>query len=389
MSSYHARYSARIGVLAGNVMHLPGTTFTVPADVPLRGLCSASNLDQLWLWPDGSEYPPEISHWDQHGNEPAIVRPALDTAAPWRDAATPQELRSALQLFNDALGRPYAYSPARTGAVLADATMPRPRQAVEEWPAPATRPNTVSDPSMVRELADVPAGSWLHCYDKNAMYLAACSSVELGLGRLEHRVLTTFNAAPGYWQRNNRWYTTPELQWLIPQGESGSVFTEAFVWTDHNRALRNWYERIRDARAVLMDAAAIRTPGAALALRVLKLVYVMTIGWWASTRGRDEASTQYRPDWRHMIMATAHANMRRQIAKCDAAGTPPIAWVGVDTLCFLCEEGPLPVLPALTFGDGVGQWKHKCTLPPATVDAIWSLSGRERVRALVREIEQR
>jgi len=254
-----------------------------------------------------------------------------------------------------------ALGPGATGSQLMDRLMPRTmhRAPIEEWPA-AIVDNAPRDWVELRPLAVAErAGLFLHGYDKNAQFLAACSSVELGLYGLRHEWRPAFDKrVPGYWRvvvdgsPEAVWLTTPELAY---RAESSTVAVdEAWTWEHHGRALANWYARLRDARAALM---ADRSDAGQLALMLLKRSYTRAIGLLNSTTWRDPATAAYRPDWRAMIVAQARANLARNI---DKAGVRPVA-IHTDCVYLLSPERDAVAAcpPQWTLGSAPGQFKVK------------------------------
>jgi len=142
--------------------------------------------------------------------------------------------------------------------------------------------------------------------------------------------------------------------WAIERGQAVAI-SEAHVWTRHSRAMETWYERLRGARTTLQGDP---TLAGALALRALKLTYSLTISGFNSPWQRDRKSPLYRPDWRHLIIAQANANLSRALHKMDAAGYTPVA-VHKDAVYLMSDE-PDPVAagpPAVTLGTGRGPFK--------------------------------
>lgn len=290
---------------------------------------------------------------------------------------------AALALYERHVGIAPGPSPAATGRRLMDLLRPRGqhRDRVEDWPPCALTPNTVTDLSFVRDLeGQEPTFGWLHAYDKNGAYLAACSSVELGLGELEHvewrSPFAPFNARlPGYWRPagSSHWLPTP-MAARFAEEQDAPAFAEAYVWGRHGRALTHWYERLRDARYALQghDERPYR-----LALGAVKESYTIAIGWlcgyWFNPddpRYRPEsgghASAHYRPDWRHMIIATARANMLRTLSRMDPR---PVA-CHIDAVYIVsdCPSAYNALPHALTLGPGLGQWKIRYEAIP--LDAV-------------------
>ena len=205
--------------------------------------------------------------------------------------------------------------------------------------------------------------------------LSAAGVVELGLSGIEERrdpagKLPFDKRLPGYWLARiagaeERWACTPTVAWALERGQAVTI-TEASVWTKHSRAMETWYERLRTARTALYDDT---TPAGRLALGALKYTYALTISGFNSVWNRDKRSPLYRPDWRHLVIAQANANMSRALHKMDAAGYTPVA-VHKDAVYLLSDE-PDPVKacpPSVTLGTGLGHFKvQDAAIPLDTV----------------------
>ena len=127
-----------------------------------------------------------------------------------------------------------------------------------------------------------------------------------------------------------------------------------------------WYERLRGARTALY---ADTTLAGRLALGALKYTYSLTISGFNSAWQRDKRSSLYRPDWRHLIIAQANANLSRALHKMDAAGYTPVA-VHKDAVYLLSDE-PDPIKacpPSVTLGTALGHFKvQDAAIPLETV----------------------
>jgi len=271
--------------------------------------------------------------------------------------------------YAQAVGAPYYRSPGRTGLDLLQELGKRGADAKREYPerlpAPAGQADTVTELSWLRTLSPAERGkAYLHSYDKNAQWLSAAGVVDLGLSGIEERrdpsgKLPFDKKLPGYWLARiagaeERWACTPTVAWAIERGQSVTI-TEAHVWTTHSRAMETWYERLRGARTALY---ADTTPAGRLVLGALKYTYSLTISGFNSAWQRERRSPLYRPDWRHLIIAQANANMSRALHKMDRDGYTPVA-VHKDAVYLLSDE-PDPVaacLPSVTLGTGLGHFK--------------------------------
>ncbi len=320
-------------------------------------------------------FPAALTPWldlrkkGEAGSGVSLVFPLYDEHAVWgldTDGAT---LLTALLAYARAVGTPYYRSPGRTGIDLLQELGKRgagsQREYPERLPAPAGQADTVTELSWLRTLAPAEREkAYLHSYDKNAQWLSAAGVVELGLSGIEERrdatgKLPFDKKLPGYWLARiagdeERWACTPTVAWASERGQTVAI-TQAHVWTEHSRAMETWYERLRGARTALY---ADETPAGALALRALKLTYSLTISGFNSVWQRDRKSPLYRPDWRHLIIAQANANLSRALHKMDAAGYTPVA-VHKDAV-YLVSDEPDPVAacpPSVTLGTGLGHFK--------------------------------
>lgn len=260
--------------------------------------------------------------------------------------------------------RPYR-TPGALGVQLMDRTMPRTmrRDPVQEWPEPALRSDTATVESWTRDLSyAISLPGWLHAYDKNAQFLAACSSVELGLGELTTIPGTSFDKRlPGYWMYGGDWYTTPRLTYELQREQTPKTLHFGYVWLRHGRALEHWYELLRDARATLWCYA--DTPAGSLARGALKSTYAAGIGhldggWFKPNpregRPGDLQNPHFRPDWRHMIVDQARVNLRRTVDQW------PLVVACYRDCIFALADNPDPYMAAaghLKFGVNPGAFK--------------------------------
>jgi len=342
----------------------------------LRHAFVTDGLDDLHAFPTALTPWLDLRKKGEAGSGVSIVFPLYDEHAVWgldTDGAT---LLTALRAYAHAVGTPYYRSPGRTGADLLQEVgkrgADRKREFPERLPAPAGQAETVTELSWLRTLSPAERGrAYLHSYDKNAQWLSAAGVVELGLSGIEERrdpggKLPFDKKLPGYWLARiaggeERWACTPTVAWALERGQSVAI-TQASVWTQHSRAMETWYERLRGARTALY---ADTTPAGALALRALKLTYSLTISGFNSVWQRERRSPLYRPDWRHLIIAQANANLSRALHKMDRDGYTPVA-VHKDAVYLLSDE-PDPVAacpPSVTLGTGLGHFKVQDTAIP-------------------------
>jgi len=359
---------------------LPDTLAVAGQFRELRHAFVTDGLDTLHAFPTALTPWLDVRKKGEAGSGVSIVFPLYDEHTVWgldTDGAT---LLAALLAYARAMGTPYYRSPGRTGIDLLQELGKRragsQREYPERLPVPGGQADTVTELSWLRTLSPVERGKrYLHSYDKNAQWLSAAGVVELGLSGIAERrdpagKLPFDKKLPGYWLARvagaeERWACTPTVAWAMERGQAVSI-TEAHVWTQHSRAMETWYERLRGARTALY---ADPTPAGALALRALKLTYSLTISGFNSVWQRERRSPLYRPDWRHLIIAQANANLSRALHKMDRDGYTPVA-VHKDAV-YLVSDEPDPVAacpPSVMLGDGLGHFKvQDAAIPLETV----------------------
>ena len=331
-------------------------------------------------------FPTALTPWldlrrkGEAGSGVSIVFPLYDEHAVWGVDTDSATLLAGLQAYAQAVGAPYYRSPGRTGTDLLQELGKRgaesKRAFPERLPAPAGQADTVQETSWMRTLSLTERGkAYLHSYDKNAQWLSAAGVVELGLAGIEERYdaagkLPFDKKLPGYWLAKiagaeEQWCCTPTVAWAVERDQAVAI-TEAYVWTEHSRAMETWYERLRGARTALY---ADPTPAGRLALGALKYTYSLTISGFNSAWQRERRSSLYRPDWRHAILAQANANLSRALHKMDRDGYTPVA-VHKDAV-YLVSDEPDPMTacpPSVTLGTGLGHFKvQDAAVPLETV----------------------
>ena len=402
-----------------------------------------------WLWQDSDADAAEAAGWTVHGAAEGeqgapwwtaakagqwgmrhLILTAYEDRAPWREAPDAATLRDALLAYRDALGLDYRRSPGATGTRLvralhsdAHATKldlpsplpPRLRHGAQDGPLLWRRPLTPAETKK----------RWFHSFDINGQYLAACSSIALGVGSPIWRgqddarrlILAALDdpkghrLPPGYWRVDARytppagapsplegvkpsgWITTPTLRLLLDLNAQVAA-REAWVWPESRRYLESWYARLREGRAGLMtrhDAAG------RLALATLKTTYTTTVnGWMRSDKWDRSEDALYRPDWSDAIRAQARANEYRTIARvCETADACPFFAVGADALYLVSDEPDAEAAaPAgVRLGPQLGHFKVKDSLPLAEVRTVrmarWTVNGLQRELNGLREIHER
>jgi hypothetical protein len=386
--------------------------------------CTAANIAQLWVLPgagganlttlqdakDAGWYirPPEPGPWlvCRHADHPTVslVFPGLDKRRPYW-VAEPGVLLGALAELHRLLGVRYSGRPEVTAERLlrklhATATSKGLEQC--EMPPPALKASTETDLVWIRPKP--PKGSWVVACDVNAAYLAACSSLRLGVGEPVHlplQLLEGTSRGPGYWRvhsntptpdgiallpRLGRWVTTPSLD-LLEEIGAHPIVTDAWVWPGSTRPLEPWYKVLRDARAHLRDPASGLDPRVAdICQHVIRDCYGPFLGGRvASTRWERAGDALFRPDWRHHVIAQTRANLIRAVLRCSAEDQARLWAVATDCLYFVM---PTPAPPAgLVIDDHPGHFRVTGSGPlRAAVAAVGPRKGRSAVVALQRHM---
>jgi hypothetical protein len=317
-----------------------------------------------------------------------------DDENPFRAATSGRELLGALDLYAHHVGMRYRRSPGATGVALMRRLDAFDQVGDVEPPAPALDPEPAQPAVWLALDPEVPP--WLHSYDTNASWLGACSSLYLGLGRPVHRHGAPdgpFDPEwPGYWRARiegphrfplpfwtdgrPHWYTSPSLALAREVGLRVEVM-EAWTYPERRRALRPWYERLRDARSVFMELAGgamgeeQRARGR-LALAACKATYTRALGW---LRGGWLApgAPEFRPDWHDSVISKGHANVHRHIHRTwRQHGAAPLG-LEVDLVIYgSSEPDPLAAAArlALPLSRQVGKFKPAASMPGEQLAAL-------------------
>lgn len=325
-------------------------------------------------------------------------------AGPFSECATGAELARELERFTTATAGGMWH---RSGAITSERMLRRMlgagrvRVGKTAQPPPAVR-----DERGQKAQGEEPTFRWwrqaaegerraryCHAFDLNAQELGAASSLTLPVGDFEHQAEPVFDRrTPGYWLiappvwpellppphgfrwGDPIWVTTPTMELLTshPALEGPVRPLEAFTWPRAHQYLRGWYERLRDARAALLD-------GGGPALDALKETYTRGVGRLGSVdRSHGTDDPMFQPYWRHAIKAEARSRLWARLARMPLA---PVA-VDVDCAWFLSSKSAdaLAVQLGLKVGRDLGQWKHHSTLPGKVAREL--LEGDSPITAL-------
>ena len=293
-----------------------------------------------------------------------VIQPRYEDRTPWRETPDAATLRDALLAFRQATGFDWRRSSGATGTRILRAVHSGAHATTLDLdgapPAPATDGSLTDSGHIVwtRALRGSEHGGYLHSYDINGQYLAACSSLALGVGawRHERRPILPPKVAgrsdtllPGYYfvkaaekaengpapsiltNHTGEWVTAPTLRLLREQGAIVNV-PEAYTWAEHKRYLEPWYKTLKGAR----DALTVRhDPASGYALTALKQCYTHAVGWLGSELWDRSEDRLYRPDWAQQVRAQARANLLRTISRVlRLYGASPVA-VGSDCVYYV------------------------------------------------------
>ncbi len=375
-----------------------------------RGIPSPWLAPVLADWP-ASTTPAGLAPWVSLGTPSRwvdLVLPAWDDASPWRGATTNGELLEALELYAQLVGIRWRRGGGASGLALMRHVHAGPggvRLPEAHLAPPALEAGSQARGSWIA--AKLPATGHLHAFDVNGMYLAACSSAELGFGRPE--VVDAPGeglGGAGYWQARAlerrrarlpepfktggvRWYTAPAMQLLAQLGGRLPV-AKAWVYPESRRWLEPWYARLRDARTALL---ALNTPAGVLALAAVKQTYAVALGRLAGS-WLEPGDPTFRPDWRHVVMDRARANMHRHLVRVrDHAGAVPVA-LDADLAVYHSKLAD-PEAAAAELGleldlVQLGKWKPAGSAPAAAARAaIGARKGLGAQRALLEALGAR
>lgn len=317
-------------------------------------------------------------------------------AGPWSDEPDFHVAAAGLRLLEGTLGRAWESTVARTAQGLILDGHPRQhggRALDRDAQVPAVCSGNVEGPwsswrrpfTPTEELA-----RYVHLYDANAQYLAPWQTTELGVGELVHDTEggVPLLHRPGFWRLaeplpdvlDDEWLGLLPRPWGLGQvdgdlpvyssvtlnyaaellGPGAVRVVEGWYWPERSRYLRPAGERLRAARGALLDHVADGAPGADLALTAVKSLYRVMTGRLQSTRVGAEGSPWRRPDWAHLLKATARVNLHRRLDNLAAA---PWA-VATDGLLFAGDiPGPRVFADKirLPLGTGLGKFTHKGT----------------------------
>lgn len=356
-----------------------GTVFFTPRDTHWQGLADAPGwtFTGTDAWRTASRHDSRIrfghlAHIDP-ADDPLLILSDGAEAAPVTTGCL--VITAVLhQLFYDLAGVPFYAEGGTTSALLLDQTLHvRGEYPLRRWDDPHA-PRVTEHP-WPGPLGDPPANGIT--LDRNAMYLAAAGHVVLPMDALERIDSVPADWDPrhavGYWcirvpgnpeprlphpcgagavPGELLWVTSPTVEFL---SQLGCKFDITAAWVcPRIRARRvlsgrgtngggKWYERLRDARAAVLDS---QDPDCVNVLAAVKEVYRRGVGALGRESGR-----WYRPDWKQFIHAQARISMWRAMHQIGQKDSLWPAATRTDTVTY----DRLP--PSARVGDGMGEWR--------------------------------
>lgn len=304
------------------------------------------------------------------------------------DEPTPAQIAKRLQLLADSLRFPWKINAGVTAVDLMLQTRTK-TWSPQEWRDVVFAPSTIAPPFGIGDVesdfnwsrpptSEERQRRYIHAYDRGGSYVAGIAGLELPIGNpVHHPDGAPFNAkTPGYWLvdipettdwrlpyllnprglqfTGPKWVCTPTLERAIELGYQPQIL-EAWLWARHGRVLLGWYERFRDAGAMLD----LDDPDAQAARDQAKIIRTHGIG----IIGSDEhlkGKPAYSPERRLHVIAKAKANIVYRLHQIgEKTGQWPLA-VATDTVLYASDDpDPVTAWPGgpKSFGRGFGQYK--------------------------------
>lgn len=247
---------------------------------------------------------------------------------------------------------------------------------------------------------------YCHGLDLNLAYAAAASSLELPLGPCEHapfpftgfdkRVPGVYLFEPPRWPGPGPapwveledegstavWVTGPTAERMVAQGLEP---LEAWLWPQHGRWLRPWYEMLKAARTELLEG-----PPAALA--AVKQTCRQGLGRLSSERRTLPRGAEYleddptfQPYWNWAVIAEVRCRIWQRLQRLPVV---PVA-IDTDALYFLSSRRSPEDLAeriGLPYGEGLGQFKAHGTCRATEARAVLETPDTGRAVAALREL---
>ena len=397
----HADALENLGLPRGIRVSGPGEVVSHPFFARASSLTSSRAGLAAWsYW-----YTPGGSGFDLH-------IPAYSGDSPFSGVSTPGGLGAAVVAWSRASG---GVRWAGAGSITSDLFL---RARLRAVLAPTAAP-----PPVEHYLAQETAYLWhrapgehergfkyCHGLDLNLAYAAAASSLELPLGPVEHAPFpfTGFDKrVPGvYLFEPPRWSSPGPAPWVeLEEDGSTAVWVtgptaermvgmgleplEGWIWPQHGRWLRPWYEMLRGAREELLEG-----PPAALA--AVKQTCRQGLGRLSSERRTLPRGAEYleddptfQPYWNWAVIAEVRCRLWQRVAQLrERALVVPVA-IDTDALYFLSSRRTPEALAdgvGLPYGEGLGQFKAHGSCKASAAREVLELPDTGRAVAALREL---
>lgn len=235
------------------------------------------------------------------------------------------------------------------------------------------------------ELTRDDVGKWLHHYDKNSAYLAACCGVQLGTGDPVHvergyidcklpgiyrvRVLESGNLNAPPLLHDKEWFTSDLLQYACSRGYQFEVL-EGYQFQDYHQALAKWAKTLWDVRCHL-DVRRGQTHdfpyavGRDNAYRTIKEIATISVGMLAAGKVTYGSGAILRPNWLPDVVSKARVNVFRNLEKLQLTRARRLFMIVTDGLWFVCDDpDPTTAVPGILARDSeLGGYKYEDSVP--------------------------
>lgn len=316
---------------------------------------------------------------------------------------TPADLLGTLYYLTIALDMPIEWGPGHMGLML----IKKMNQHRPEWTRECGSLNKISDElhGAARDLVwkrdaitSEFEGMYIHHFDKNSAYLAACTGVMVGAGEPIHRLeqdgidaslpgiyRVSFDTGESSYDGralpliiNTEWVTTQVLQTAIAAGYNVQIH-ETWQWEERHRTLESWARKVWEIRDSFHPDRGNRNlyPNELCrcnAYTTIKIIALVSVGRLGS---RKTANQYMRPDWWAMVVGRARSTMFYKLDQLAEMGIAPCL-IYSDGLFFLSyEESPEKAVPGMTTrGEKLGgySYEYAVKVTPEVVERFNKLS---------------
>lgn len=380
------------------------------------GLCLAQKIETLWIMPgcetskqakenpDAFTTPPDgwgmsvpsrnqgavmsMKLWQKNG--PEKTRRVVFTQHSYRwelgKVEDPMELLHTLVQMHVKLGQPIELTPGGTGrALMASSCEQAWLKEADLSPVPRVKAQVTTYKRPFTEQEKQITG-YLHIFDKNGDYLAACTGVELGVGSPYHLDAKDFppglyrERQAGLWRLSvvggpipyrDGWYWTPTVHRMIRRG-AVVEFHEAWLWKEHHPVLKPWAYRLWDVISTLTRGS--------LAREMSKRFYTQGLGWLSLPEDKShyrksqpdvtEGKSFDRWDWHESVIAHSQMVIDMKLLGFEQKGITHI-WQNRDEIGFITPDpDPTTAVPGLSLSQGLGGFKSKFGIGIPVTDAL-------------------